>query len=206
MKKVVFVLGSALILFFAACSKDNNTTTGIVLQAHDQNRMMDSMHAMMSRMRAMTMTMDPDVDFAEMMMMHHQGAINMAQVELSAGSNDSLKRFAQKVITDQQAEMMQFQTILATLTVDSMDMDYMQEQMDNMDKSEKAADVQIITGDIDNDFATLMMVHHQSAIDDASGYLHHGSNAQLKTIATNIVTTQTKEIQELANWLKANKR
>ena len=51
-----------------------------------------------------------------------------------------------------------------------------------------------------------MMVHHQSAIDDASGYLHHGNNAQLKTIANNIVNSQTMEIQELGNWLKANRR
>lgn len=206
MKKVVFVVGSALALFFTACSKDNNTTNGIVLQPHDQNRMMDTMHAMMNRMEAMTMTMDPDVDFAKMMIMHHEGAISMANVELQAGTNDSLKRFAQKVINDQQQEMMEIGTVLNTLTVDNMDMDFMQEQMDNMAKSEKMADTQIITGDIDNDFATLMIIHHQSAIDDASAYLHHGSNAQLKTIATNIVKAQTMEIQELANWLKANKR
>ena len=80
------------------------------------------------------------------------------------------------------------------------------EQMDNMMKMGKAADVQLITDDIDNDFATLMMVHHQSAIDNASAYLHHGNNAQLKTMANNIVMSQNKEIDELADWLKANKR
>ncbi len=35
MKKTVFVLGSALVLFMVACTNDNNK--GIVLQAHDQN-------------------------------------------------------------------------------------------------------------------------------------------------------------------------
>ncbi len=115
MKKVVFVLGSALVLFLAACSKDDNN--GIVLQAHDQNRMMDTMHAMMDRMMAMTMTMDPDVDFAKMMVMHHQGAINMANVELQSGTSDTLKRFAQKVITEQQIEIQQLNTILSTITV-----------------------------------------------------------------------------------------
>lgn len=103
MKKVVFVLGSALVLFLAACSKDDNN--GIVLQAHDQNRMMDTMHAMMDRMMALTMTMDPDVDFAKMMVMHHQGAIDMANVEVQSGTSDTLKRFAQKVIIDQQKEI-----------------------------------------------------------------------------------------------------
>lgn len=204
MKQVVFVLGSALVLFLAACSKDDNN--GIVLQAHDQNRMMDTMHAMMDRMMAMPKTNDPEIDFAKMMIMHHQGAINMSNVEIQAGTNDSLKRMAQKIITEQQAEIQQFNTILAGITVDNSDPSFSKEQMDNMMKGGKVADIQIITGEIDNDFATLMVVHHQGAIDNASAYLHHGNNAQLKTMATNIVNAQVMEIEELSNWLKANKR
>lgn len=204
MKKAVFVLGSALVLFLAACSKDDNN--GIVLQAHDQNRMMDSMHAMMDRMMAMPKTNDPEIDFAKMMIMHHQGAINMSNVELQAGTNDSLKRMAQKIITEQQSEIQQFNTILAGITVDNSDPSFSKEQMDNMMKGGKVADIQIITGNIDNDFATLMVVHHQGAIDNASAYLHHGNNALLKTMATNIVNSQVMEIEELSNWLKANKR
>ena len=204
MKKTAFVLGTVLVLFVTACSKNDNN--GIMLQAHDQNRMMDSMHVMMDRMMAMPKTNDPEIDFAKMMVMHHQGAINMANVELQVGSNDSLKKTAQKIITEQQAEIQQFNTILAGLSVDNSDPSFSQEQMDNMMKGGKVADIQIITGDIDNDFATLMIVHHQGAIDNASAYLHHGNNSQLKTMATNIVNSQVMEIDELSNWLKANKR
>lgn len=78
--------------------------------------------------------------------------------------------------------------------------------MKTMEKMGKVADMQVITGDIDNDFATLMMSHHQSASDNASAYLHDGNNAQLKTIANNIINAQTMEIGELADWLKVNKR
>lgn len=204
MKKTVFVIGSAVVIMFAACTKSNDNNQ--YLQPHDANRMMDTMHAMMSRMESMTMTNDPEIDFVKMMMMHHQGAVSMANVELQSGSNDSLKRTAQKIINEQQAEITQFNTILATLTVDNRDTVFSMEQMDNMTKMGKAADVQLITGDIDNDFATLMMVHHQSAIDNASAYLHHGNNAQIKTMATNIVTSQNMEIVELGNWLIATKR
>lgn len=168
--------------------------------------MMDSMHVMMDRMMAMPKTNDPEIDFAKMMIMHHQGAINMSNVELQAGTNDSLKRMAQKIITEQQAEIQQFNTILAGLTVDNSDPSFAAEQMDNMMKGGKVADIQIITGDIGNDFASLMVVHHQGAIDNASAYLHHGNNNQLKTMATNIVNAQVMEIEELSNWLKANKR
>ncbi len=106
----------------------------------------------------------------------------MSDVELQAGSNDSLKQTAQEIITEQQAEIAQFNTILAGLTIDNSDASFSQEQMENMMKGDKIADIQIITGDIDNDFATLMIVHHQGA-DNASAYLHHGNNTQLKTMA-----------------------
>lgn len=204
MKKTVFVLGSAIVMLMAACTKSNDNNQ--YLQPHDANQMMDTMHAMMNRMMAMPKTNDPEIDFVKMIVMHHQGAINMANVELQSGKNDSLKRTAQKIITEQQAEITQFNTILATLTVDNTDATFSTEQMDNMTKMGKAADVQLITGDTDNDFATLMIVHHQSAIDNASAYLHHGNNTQIKTMATNIVNSQTMEIEEMSDWLIANKR
>lgn len=203
MKNIFFLFTAGILIFLSACKKDS---TGIQLQAHDSNRLMDTMHAMMARMDAMPKTNDPEIDFSKMMIMHHQGAINMANVELQSGSNDSLKRTAQKIITEQQAEIQQFNTILASISVDNSDPAFTMEEMDNMMKGGKTADVQLITGDIDNDFATLMIGHHQTAIDNASAYLHHGNNAQLKTMANNIIMSQTKEIQELADWLKANKR
>ncbi len=204
MKNSFLLFIAASVIFLTACSKNDNN--GIQLQPHDQNRMMDSMHAMMNRMMAMPPTNDPEIDFVKMMIMHHQGAINMANVELQAGANDSLKRTAKKIITEQQAEIAQFNTILAGLAIDNSDPSFAIEQMNNMMKGGKVADEQIITGDIDNDFATLMIVHHQGAIDNASAYLHHGNNAQLKTMATNIVNSQVMEIQELGNWLIANRR
>ncbi len=203
MKNKLLIIGSTIVLFISACTKDNN---GIQLKSHDQDRMMDTMHAMMNRMQAMPKTNDPEIDFVKMMTMHHQGAISMANEELKEGKNDSLKRTAQKIITEQQAEIQQFNTILATLTVDNSDPAFTMEQMDNMTKMGKTADIQLITGDIDNDFATLMIVHHQSAIDNASVYHHHGNSAQITTIATNIVKSQTMEIVEMSNWLIANKR
>ena len=204
MKKTLIVLISAVAFMFAACTKSNDNNQ--YLQPHDANRMMDTMHAIMSRMDAIPKTNVPEIDFTTMMIMHHQGAINMAKVELEAGKNDSLKRTAQKIIAEQQAEIEHFNAILPTLNRDNVDPAFTMEQMNNMMKMGKAADVQLITGDIDNDFATLMIPHHQAAIDNASAYLHHGNHAELKSMANSIVTSQTMEIQELADWLKVNRR
>lgn len=203
MKNKLILITTLVIIALSACKKENN---GIQLQPHDQNRMMDTMHAMMSRIEAMPKTNDPEIDFTKMMIMHHQGAINMANVELQAGTNNSLKRTAQKIIAAQQAEIQQFNSILAAITVDNSDPNFTMEQMENMKKGGKVAYQQIITGDIDNDFATLMIVHHQGAIDNASAYLHHGNNAQLKAMANSIISSQVMEIQEMSNWLIANRR
>jgi uncharacterized protein (DUF305 family) len=48
---------------------------------------------------------DPDHDFASAMIGHHQGAIDMAKVELQYGSDPSLRRMAQDIISSQQQEM-----------------------------------------------------------------------------------------------------
>lgn len=203
MKNKALIFGSAILILLSACTKSND---GIKLQAHDQNAMMTIMHQMMDSMRMMTPTNDPEIDFAMMMKMHHQGAINMANYELAHGSNDSMKSTAQKIINEQTMEISEFNNFLATNSVDNNDPSFAMEQMTNMDKMGSVADVQIITGDVDNDFATLMMVHHQSALDNASAYLHHGNNATLMEMAKSIVESQTMEIEDLGNWLKANKR
>jgi uncharacterized protein (DUF305 family) len=48
---------------------------------------------------------DIDRDFANMMIPHHQGAIDMAEAELRHGHNEQLRRIAQEIIVDQQQEI-----------------------------------------------------------------------------------------------------
>jgi uncharacterized protein (DUF305 family) len=50
-------------------------------------------------------TGDADRDFARMMIPHHQGAIDMALVELRYGKDQRLKRLAQEIIVSQQQEI-----------------------------------------------------------------------------------------------------
>ena len=49
-------------------------------------------------------------------------------------------------------------------------------------------------GNVDRDFATMMIPHHQGAIDMAVSELRYGSNEQLRRIAQEIVVDQTQEI------------
>jgi uncharacterized protein (DUF305 family) len=67
----------------------------------ENNAAMDKMMAGM----AVKPTGDVDVDFASMMIPHHQGAIDMALAELRYGKNEQLRRIAQEIIVDQQQEI-----------------------------------------------------------------------------------------------------
>jgi len=51
-----------------------------------------------------------------------------------------------------------------------------------------------LTGDVDADFAAVMIPHHQGAIDMAEAELRHGRNEQLRRIAQEIIVDQQQEI------------
>jgi hypothetical protein len=48
---------------------------------------------------------DIDRDFVEMMVPHHQGAVDMAQAELKYGHNEQLRRLAREIVANQQQEI-----------------------------------------------------------------------------------------------------
>ena len=69
------------------------------------SQMMQAMDRMDSAMIAVKLTNDPDRDFAAMMIPHHQGAIDMAKVELIHGRDPVLRRLAEGIIVEQQQEI-----------------------------------------------------------------------------------------------------
>jgi Ca2+-binding EF-hand superfamily protein len=73
-------------------------------------------------------------------------------------------------------------------------MDAMQTMMAGMEAMEK-------TGEPGADFASMMIPHHQSAIDMAEAYLEHGDDPELTNLANEIIAAQQKEIEFLQNWL-----
>jgi uncharacterized protein (DUF305 family) len=54
-----------------------------------------------------------DRDFAAAMIPHHQGAIEMAQIQLRHGTDPEMRRLAEEIIRAQQAEIAQLRAFLA---------------------------------------------------------------------------------------------
>ena len=72
-----------------------------------------SMMMGMDGMQKMTMSGDTDKDFAMMMKMHHQQALNMAEMELANGKSPEMKAMAKQIIVAQKKEIAQFDKWLA---------------------------------------------------------------------------------------------
>ncbi|HXE24781.1 MAG TPA: DUF305 domain-containing protein [Roseiarcus sp.] len=70
-----------------------------------------SMKTMMNRMNVKP-TGKPDRDFVLMMIPHHQGAIDMAKVELQYGTDPELRQLATDIVAAQEKEIAQMKAWL----------------------------------------------------------------------------------------------
>ena len=61
------------------------------------------------------------------------------------------------------------------------------------------------TGDLDKDFAMMMRMHHQQAVEMAKIEAQNGKSAELKAMANKMIADQQKEIAQLDAWLQKNK-
>ncbi|MBZ5593526.1 MAG: DUF305 domain-containing protein [Acidobacteriia bacterium] len=73
--------------------------------------------------------------------------------------------------------------------------------MTRMDRDMAAAPM---NGNEDHDFATMMMPHHQGAIDMAKAELSFGKDPVMRRLAQEILVDQQSEIDAMQLWLDKN--
>jgi uncharacterized protein (DUF305 family) len=76
-------------------------------RTQDQNwgELMKSMKAMHSAMGTAQPSGNDDKDFVNLMLPHHEAAVEMAKTELLHGNDAQMRRLAQEIITDQESEI-----------------------------------------------------------------------------------------------------
>ncbi len=74
-------------------------------QSPADRAMMEGMNKMNQAMSSAPITGNPDRDFVAMMIPHHQGAIDMAEVELHYGKDPTLRKLARDIVAAQKTEI-----------------------------------------------------------------------------------------------------
>jgi uncharacterized protein (DUF305 family) len=144
-----------------------------------------------------------DVMFAQMMIPHHEQAIEMAQLAASRASSAEVKALAAQIQAAQQPEIDEMKGWLANWGAPTMANNTGHGTTGGMMSSDEMAKLEGLSGTaFDREFLTLMITHHQGAIDMAKAEQANGSYAPAKTMAANIIRTQTEEITTMNEMLK----
>lgn len=204
--KMLFYFLLLGVTLFYSCKDNDDDDNKVTPQSVDNSAFYNSsdtaMANFMNRMDTMTMTMDPDVDFAKMMIEHHNLAISMANIELQYGHEQKAKDLASQTKAGNQESKIRLQQFLSVHGAPVMDMgtDF-QEKMDSvMLKMNETMKAFHKSNDPDYDFSEMMTHHHQGAIDMSEIELHYGNDAASKNEAQMQIDEQQKEIIKLAKF------
>lgn len=136
-----------------------------------------------------------DAMFANSMIPHHEGAIEMAEIAQKQGERPEVKQMAGEIIGAQEKEIKTLRPIAAKLSKEFGDE---QMEMDMMSESEMADFEK--ADPFDRAFIDMMTPHHESAVKMAEEELAKGENATLRGIAEDIVSSQNSEIEQMRKW------
>lgn len=169
----------------------------------------DSMTKMHEEMMISMDYNDPDAAFAQGMLAHHVGAVDMAEIELKYGTDTEMRKLAQAIIDAQQPEIEQMKTWLSnnpdskTPTADTKAMQ--QAYAKGMDAMHGEMMAGIADPVPDMAFARGMLTHHVGAVDMATTQLKYGKNPEMRKLAQEIIDAQQPEIEQMQSWIAAHK-
>lgn len=141
-----------------------------------------------------------DVMFAQMMIPHHQQAVDMGTLAETRASNPEVQKLAAQIKNEQAPEISQMKSWLNEARA-GMDMGH-EMHMDGMLTDSEFAELKAATGAaFDKLYLTGMIKHHEGAIDMAQMVLT-SKNPEAKALGEAIVASQTKQITHMKELLK----
>lgn len=176
------------------------------MKGMDGPDMMKAMHSSMNGMDDMKMTGNFDCDFASMMIIHHQGAIDMSEVQLQNGTDADIKAMAQNIIKSQKVEIDKMHVLLNDFKINpEVEKNNKGEFSNDMKDMMKKMKGMTTTGNTDKDYVSMMIPHHEAAVKMAEDQIANGKNEALKQMAQKMIEEQTQEIDVFKKWLANQK-
>lgn len=145
-----------------------------------------------------------DVMFAQMMIPHHQQAIDLAAMAAVHTTNQAVRTLAGKISDEQQPEIDQMTALLQQWNVDPAMGDHSGHgaAMQGMVDDATMTKLKSLNGpQFDTLWLQAMIGHHQGAIEMAKAEIANGQSADLTAMAKSIVTAQQAEIDQMKQML-----
>lgn len=145
---------------------------------------------------------DADVIFAQMMIPHHEQAVEMSDMLLAKdGIAEQVRSLATQIKDAQQPEIDQLNEWLDAWGADDS-MGGMDHGMDGMMSEDDMKTLEDASGDDASKlFLEQMVVHHEGAVEMAETEINDGVNPDAIEMAETIVSTQSEEINVMHNLL-----
>ncbi|MEK0415459.1 MAG: hypothetical protein RL352_856 [Actinomycetota bacterium] len=197
MKKTLSLMAVALVAVLAACGSNSSDTAG-------------GSDATTASTTATNTFNDADVMFAQMMIPHHEQAIEMSDMALdpTMGASEEILDLAAQIKDAQDPEITQMKNLLmAWNKPEAADsgMDH-SSMMSGMMSSDEMAELGKKMGkDFDVAWAEAMIAHHEGAIEMANTVLDDGTNADIRALAQAVIKGQQAEIETLRSLVAAAK-
>ena len=182
-KKTGAIIGlGAVVLFLAGMLiSGNNSTMGMNTNSQSQYSTSDLM-------------------FAQMMIPHHQQAVEMSDIALANSKNEKVLRLAEQIKSAQAPEIEQMKGWLSDAGQNLMGSHGM--DMDGMLSETEILALKASTGvEFDRLFLKGMIAHHQGALSMVV-MIEDSENAEAKKLAADIKSSQSAEVTLMESYLK----
>jgi uncharacterized protein (DUF305 family) len=228
----VFKFAAALLLLGLLLSSCNRRTdeTQDAHTAQAPSTMMQVLHTMDEHSQALPRTENLDVYFARLMRENHQAAVSMSALELKHGRDATLRALArdihrahQHLIPGLDSAIQRILDEPPTYPEHTSQSHKLGELLEAATKGLHPAAHRLIagdtsraglpvkieaqrqnagTGDVDRDYATLLIPHHENSIALARAELELGRDEQLTKAAYLILIDQQREMEQVQVWLR----
>jgi|GEM_PF-274626 len=187
-------------------SAGRESRTGTAGTKGNASLLMSPMMQMLDKMKAVRKTGNPDMDYATLTKIHHQGEIDLARQGISSGQDLRLVTMARLQAAQKENEIEELDRAMKNLgsggaanqaftqatdqKLKAMEMD-MQNGMNGK-----------MEGTFDRDFLNVMIQHHQDGIDMSQSYLRHAKDPVLRAHAERAIANGKKEIALMKDIMK----
>jgi len=138
-----------------------------------------------------------DVMFMNMMIVHHDQAIEMAEMAENRTNNSKILELSENISKAQRSENGQMREWMNNLGYEPGNHHPMagmasEAEMQRLEDSKNS--------EFDRMFAELMIEHHEGGIEMARSFREDGRHTELKEMQTKMIETQEREIKKMRRW------